>query len=142
MPEERTILYVPENNEFMQAAKKAAEELSLDSKHQTGAVVVLNDEIIGRGANGSIYHAQYGCERKRKGIPTGESYELCEGCHPKNHAEPSSIRNTLETGNNPKNADLYLWGHWWCCEDCWNSMIEAKIRDVYLVEGAKERFEK
>ncbi len=142
LPAGRTIEFVPIENEFMKAAKYAAEELSLDEKHPTGAVVVKNGKVIGHGANGSEWHENNQCERKLRKSKTGEDYHLCEGCHPKNHAEPSAIRNAEERGENCEGADLYLWGHWWCCADCWKAMIEAGIRDVYLVEGAKEMFGK
>ena len=140
LPKGRTVAFAPLDNTFMQAAKKAAQDHSLDKKHPTGAVIVMDDVILGRGANGSSYHEENGCERKRLNIPTGEGYELCEGCSPKNHAEPTAIRNAIEKGNSPQGADLYLWGHWWCCEGCWGAMIENEIANVYLVEGAWEMF--
>ncbi len=140
IPEGGTIKFVPLENEFMQAAKNAAESLSLDAKHPTGAVVVMDGEITGIGANDSEWHENNECERKLQGIPTGKGYDLCEGCHPRNHAEPSAIRQAEENGKKVAGADLYLWGHWWCCKDCWNVMISAGIRDVYLVDGAREMF--
>jgi len=115
-----------------------AETESLDPDHATGAVLVREGEIIGAGANGSTYHEQHGCERKKQNIPTGEGYQLCGGCHPKNHAEQTAIRHC----ENPNQADLYLWGHWWCCESCWNAMIQADIKNVYLPEGAEGMFKK
>lgn len=142
LPEGREILYVPEDHEHMQAAKKAAETKSLDKQFPTGAVVVKDNIVIGEGANGSLIHEQIGCERKRLNIPTGQGYELCEGCHPDNHAEPKAIRDALEKKLLDTDVDLYLWGHWWCCEGCWKWMDEHGIRNVYLVENAQERFTK
>lgn len=145
LPENREILYVSEENKFLQAAKRAAEKLSLDKNQPIGCVIVKNGKIIGTGANGSKYHEKYGCERKRQNIPTGQGYELCEGCHPKNHGEQSTIKNVQE--NYPENyaallegSDLYLWGHWWCCESCWSKMIEAKIKNIYLWEYAAKNW--
>ena len=138
LPEGRTLKYVGEGNIFMQEAKDFALSHSLDSKHRTGAVVVRDGVIIGRGANGSGYHDENGCERKRKGVPTGERYDLCDGCSPKNHAEPSAIRDAVSHKFSTKDADLYLWGHWWCCKDCWDAMILAGIKDVYLMEEVQE----
>lgn len=142
LPEGRTILYVPESNPFIQAAKKFAREHSLDSTIQTGSAVVINDTIIGLGANGSDYHETNECERVKRNIPTGQGYELCEGCHPKNHSEPRAIENAIKLNHDPKGADLYLWGHWWCCEPCWNAMIKAGIKNVYLMEGSDKLFNK
>lgn len=142
LPEGRKILYVPEEHEWMQAAKRAAETKSLDKQFPTGAVVVKDNAIIGEGANGSIIHEQMGCERKRLNIPTGQGYELCEGCQPDNHAETGAVRNAIEKELLGQDADLYLWGHWWCCEGCWNWMNTHGIRNVYLAENAQERFTK
>ena len=41
---------------------------------------------------------------------------------------------------NPSGADLYLFGHWWCCETCWNYMIKHKIKNVYLLNNAHNIF--
>lgn len=138
LPEDRTMLYVAGDNPFMQAAEQAARTHSLDTTMPTGAVLVKDDRIISRAANGSEYHTTHECERVRQGIPTGQGYELCEGCHPKNHAE----RRVVEQGTDTKGADLYLWGHWWACEPCWQAMIQGGIRDVYLLEGSERLFNK
>jgi len=138
LPDDREILYVPAENPFMQAAKLVAQTESLDPDHPTGAVIVKDDQIIGTGANGSTWHDTNGCERKRLKIPTGEGYELCEGCHPKHHAEQTAIANC----KNPKESNIYLWGHWWCCQSCWDTMIAADIKNVYLPAGATEMFRK
>lgn len=142
MPEGWIISYVPGDNEFMQAAKAVAQEQSLDSTMPTGTVLVKDGEIIGRGANGSNYHETNGCERVRQNIPTGQGYELCEGCSPKNHSEPRAIADAEANGNDTEGADAYLWGHWWCCEPCWTSMIKAGIKQVVLMEVSEVLFNK
>ena len=144
IPKGETILYVDEHDEFMKAAKKYALHNSLDKTVPTGSVIVLNGEIIGKGANGSDYHEKFGCERVKKNIPTGQRYELCEGCHPKNHSEPRAIVDALH--NHPKKdlskASLYLWGHWWACEPCWNAIMGAGIKKVYLEKDSHKRYNK
>ena len=158
LPPGREILYVPIAHPHMQAAKTVAETQSLDPDHPTGAVVALDNEIIGQGANGSHFHKKNGCERKKRNIPTGQGYELCEGCHPKNHAEQKAIANAREGDKreeridiqpnhkskitNHISLDIYLWGHWWCCQSCWAKMIEFGINNVYLPEGAEQMFRK
>lgn len=142
MPEGQTISYVPSDNEFMQAAREVAQQQSLDKTMPTGTVLVKNDEIIGRGANGSDYHDTHGCERVRQNIPTGQGYELCEGCHPKNHSEPRAIADAHAHGKDTNGADAYLWGHWWCCEPCWSAMARAGIRSVFLMEASEVLFNK
>lgn len=140
MPEGRTILYVPESNPYMQEAKKFALEHSIDDMLKTGSIIVKDGKVVGRGANGSDYHKTHECERVKRGIPTGTGYELCEGCHPKNHGELKAIKNANELGNDTKGADVYLWGHWWCCEPCWKSMIDAGVNNVYLLENSEVLF--
>ncbi len=142
IPKGRKIKYVPPDNEYIRAAKKYAKENSLDDNMPTGSVVVDSGEIIGYGANGSDYHKTNGCERVRQGIPTGQGYELCEGCHPKNHSEPRAIADALSKKTDLRNADLYLWGHWWACEPCWKAIEEAGIKNVYLVEHSHKFFNK
>ncbi len=142
LPKGRTVEYVSVNNEYIQEAKKYARENSLDKTMPTGSVVVKDSAVIGRGANGSDYHQTHECERVKQHIPTGQGYELCEGCHPKNHSEPKAIKNAKDQGNDTNGADLYLWGHWWCCEPCWNAMVEAGIKNVYLMEDSEILFNK
>ncbi|OGI58259.1 hypothetical protein A3C60_01980 [Candidatus Nomurabacteria bacterium RIFCSPHIGHO2_02_FULL_37_45] len=142
IPEGRIVLYVGEDNTYMQEAKQYVHKHSLDSTMPTGSAIVMNGVVIGLGANGSDYHKTHECERVKQKVPTGQGYELCEGCHPKNHSEPKAIKNAQESGHNTKGADLYLWGHWWCCESCWNVMISAGIRNVYLLENSEILFNK
>lgn len=142
LPPRRTIRYVSADNEYMRAAREYAREHSLDTTMPTGSVIVKDSVIIGRGANGSDYHEKHGCERVRLGSKTGQDYEKCEGCHPKNHSERRAVFDASEQGYETSGADLYLWGHWWCCTPCWNAMIEAGIRDVVLLEGSEILFNK
>lgn len=142
LPNDRTICYVPADNLFMVAARAHALEHSLDEAVKTGSVIVKETVVIGWGANGSEYHRTNICERVKRNIPTGQGYELCEGCHPKNHSEPRAIAAAQAAGHDPRGADLYLWGHWWCCEPCWQAIIRAGILDVYLLEGSERLFNK
>lgn len=142
LPEGCEIKYVPADNVFMAMAKEYARGHSLDTTMPGAAVVVLNNEVVGIGANGSDYHKTHVCERVRLGSKTGEGYELCEGCHPKNHSERKAISNSRERGALGEGSDLYLWGHWWCCEPCWQEMLSAGIKNVYLMEGSEKLFNK
>ena len=142
LPEGRTFGYVPEHNVFMRMAKEFAEHRSLDEVMPGGALIVRVGFIIGQGANGSNYHKEQPCQRIILGCKTGEGYEFCEGCHPKNHSESRAINHAQNSGYDTRKADLYLWGHWWCCKWCWDVMIEAGIKDVYLLEGSEALFNK
>lgn len=139
-PDGKTISYVLADNPFMREAKACARTRSLDKEHPTGAVLVKNGVIVGRGANGSDYHQAHGCERKHRSIPTGARYDLCEGCSPRNHSEPKAIADAQSRGVDTSGADLYLWGHWWCCKPCWDAMIAAGVKGVYLLEGSEKIF--
>ena len=151
LPEERSIKYVLEDNEFIDAAKEFAAAFSSDRQMPTGSVIVKDGEIIGRGANQIALtnpkyielHRKYLCVRKLLHVPSGQKYWLCPGCaSPSEHSERRAIRDAHQAGADTKGADLYLWGHWWCCEPCWNAMIAAGIRDVYLLEGSEILFDK
>ena len=142
LPEGRSFRYVTEDDRFMQFARVVARDHALDRVMPGGAIVVLGASILGYGANGSEYHKIHGCERVRRGCKSGEGYELCEGCAPRNHTEVKAIANVRERGLDPTGADIYFWGHWWCCRDCWQAMIAADIKDVYLLDGSDRLFNK
>lgn len=151
IPEGRTIEYVSENDEFMREARRVRDEQSTDLNHPTGAAVVLNGEIVGHGANQSAlknkkladFHKNVFCVRRFLKIPTGTKYWLCPGCAQfRHHAESRAVKDALNSHGSIQGADLYLYGHWWCCKPCWDTMIAAGIDKVYLVEGATELFKK
>ena len=142
IPEGRSIKYVDEKNSVMWLAKKIARNFSLDKTMPGAAVVVKDGKVLGMGANGSNYHKEHQCQRVILGCKTGEGYEFCEGCSPKNHSEAKAIKNVQDMGNETKGADLYLWGHWWCCKWCWDAMIEAGISNVYLLTRSEVLFNK
>jgi deoxycytidylate deaminase len=142
LPEGKEIKYVPCDDKYMVCARMFAKRYSLDKTMPGAAVIVKNDVVIGMGANGSDYHKTHQCQRVLLGCKSGEGYELCEGCHPKNHSEVKAIEDTKRQGFETTGADLYLWGHWWCCKPCWDKMIEAGIKNVYLLEGSEKLFNK
>lgn len=142
MPPEGEIRYVAAGHPLMKAAKTYAREHSLDKIMPNASLLVKDGEVIGRGANGSTYHDTHECERVKRGVPTGQGYELCEGCHPKNHSEPKAVADALTHGQDPKGAEIYLWGHWWCCEPCWKTMLDNGVRVVHLLEDSEKLFNK
>ena len=134
--------YVDESDYYMNLAKEVARTHSLDKTMPGGAVIVKRGFILGYGANGSDYHDKHGCQRVILGCKTGEGYDLCEGCHPKNHSEPRAIKNARANGLDPSGSNLYLWGHWWCCQWCWAAMVDAGIKEVYLLKDSEMLFNK
>ncbi len=141
IPEGKVLLHVDENHKIMIMAKEYALTHSLDQAMPNASIIIKDGVILGIGANGSLYHKTNPCERKKLGCKTGEGYDLCEGCHPKNHGEAQAILNAKSKGQNLFGADLYMWGHWWCCKSCWDKMIEVGIKNVYIMKGAKEKFD-
>ena len=137
------IKYVPREHPFMLAAAEMIKRSGC-AKHPVGAVLVRGGLIIGRGANGSMRadtrHTV--CERVRRGCKTGEGYELCPNCITPGHVEPMTIADARACKQDTNGADLYLFGHWWCCEPCWKIMAEAGIKTVYLVTQATELFDR
>jgi len=142
IPEGRTILYVDETDPMMVLAKEYGRARCLDRTMPTASVVAREGFVLGIGANGSNYHNTHECVRVARGIKTGEGYELCEGCHPKNHSEVRAIEDAWQQGHLVRGADLYLWGHWWCCRYCWDVILDAEIQQVYLLRGSEVLFNK
>ena len=142
LPEGRSIHYVYSSNVYMILAKNFARTYSLDKVMPGAAIVVKDNLILGIAANGSDYHENNICQRIILGSKTGEGYELCEGCHPKNHSEPKAIQHAIVRDYDTRGADLYLWGHWWCCKFCWDAMIGAGINRVFLLEKSEILFNK
>lgn len=135
----------------MSAAFTVMKDHSTDEKHPTGAVVVNGGQIVARSANRSALKNRYliglhkrgWCIRKWLGIPTGTHYWLCPGCASNRyHSEYSVCQKSINEKLNVAGADLYLYGHWWCCKPCWDKMIEVGIRDVYLLDRSLELFKK
>ncbi len=148
IPAGREFIFVAETNEFMALAKKIRDTESTDFKNPTAAVIVQNGKVIGQSANHSKLknkklidlHSKY-CIRRILQVPSGKGYFLCPGCATyKQHGESSAIRDALKKNHDTVGADLYLYGHWWCCQPCWNAMIKAGIKNVYLVENAYALF--
>ena len=148
LPEGKNFKYVSGQNQFMAEAEKACRQDSTESMHSTGAVIVKDGVIIGRGANQAALknsalkqiHKKF-CIRRFFNIPSGQKYWMCPGCaQSRHHAEPRAIKDALSKFLSIAGADIYLYGHWWCCQPCWDKMLEAEIKDVYLVEGATELF--
>jgi deoxycytidylate deaminase len=151
LPEGKNIRYVAQDNSYIQIAKEYAKEYSTDRQHPTGSVVVREGLIIGKGANQvplknpklKELHKNGWCVRRIFKIPSGQKYWLCPGCSKSSdHSEQQAVRDAIKNHGDIKGADLYLWGHWWCCEPCWNAIINAGIKDVFLMEGSERMFDK
>ena len=134
IPKDREIKYVTSENHFMNEAKKIAQQSGC-KKQSTGAVVVQQGKIISSGCNAGKKVET--CPRETKKYKTGEGYHLCkEVCNQKAHAEIDAINNAISSQAETNGANLYLYGHWWCCKNCWDVIIDAEISNVYLLENS------
>lgn len=144
--------FTENDHEFIEAAKQAAIDYSLTSLFPIGIVAVKGGHIIARAANGNGYHEnninspghRKGCirrfindDREKNGLDkfkSGEGFELCPGCHTDSHAEANLIKEARKINkyDDLHGADVYMYGHFWCCKDCWQKMRVAGIKDVYL----------
>lgn len=137
--------YIDIQNPFMQAAMKVAKDqaflTNFEPKTPVGIVFVKDGKILVSSANGSNYHQEHGCERKKLGIPSGQRYDLCPGCDYASHAEPKAIQFALENKLDLNGADLYLFGEWWICEPCWTAISQKfQIGDIYLLQNSEKYF--
>ncbi|KKW32847.1 MAG: hypothetical protein UY77_C0012G0014 [Candidatus Uhrbacteria bacterium GW2011_GWA2_53_10] len=142
LPAGRVFKFVPETDAFMTEAKKTRETLSGDPLFPVGAVLVKDGKVVARSGNGFSRgnHGPHVCPRIVLESPSGTGYELCQLHDPPGHAEPMLMKAAKEAGVNAVSADVYMYGHWWCCEPCWKAMIDGGVRDVYLLENADVEF--
>lgn len=138
LPASRDILYVPENHVCMLLAKMVNDQSGC-SKQPTSAVIADGYEIWGIGSNAA--RKVVPCPRGDN--PSETNYGPCKFvCMQEGHAEITAIKDAMRRGHDLHGTDLYLYGHWYCCEDCWNKIIAAGITRVFLLEGSWERFKK
>jgi hypothetical protein len=51
-----------------------------------------------------------------------------------------AVKDAIKNGFDPKGSTLYLYGHWWCCQDCWQEMIDKGVKYIYLLDKSWEVF--
>lgn len=149
-PEGREFKFVGLDNPFMQEAKKARETLAGDHQWPIGGVLVHDGRVIARAGNGFSrgYGAKHICPRIVLDMQSGQGYELCKvdgpdkpGLHDApGHCEPSLLKAARDAGEETRGADIYMYGHWWFCKQCWDALIAAGIGDAHLLENAHEIF--
>lgn len=144
LPNGKVFCFVNVDDTFMQEAARARKECAGDKLYPVGVVLVRDNKVIARAGNGYNLGSEtrHVCPRVVLECPSGTGYELCNLHDAKGHAEQMLISVAKEQRTDPAGADVYLYGHWWCCEPCWNIMIENEIRDVYLLENARVEFDR
>lgn len=141
LPEGRQFKFVGEDNDFMKEARVARETLAGDPSYPVGIVMVKDGQIVARAGNGYNQGRQtHVCPRLVLECPSGTGYDLCDLHVSAGHSEPMVVKEAQKAGIDTKGADVYMYGHWWCCEPCWKSMLDAGVRDVYLLENAHQEF--
>lgn len=141
LPKGRCFKYVDLDNKFMAAAKANLPKAGC-CKLPVSAVLVKDNQIIGNGANGFAKGHQPNqiCKRVELKCPTGTGYHHCPDCVPAGHAERMTILDALSHNHDVAGADLYMYGHWWACKDCWDFIIQHDINDVYLLINSHKLF--
>ena len=129
---------VTAENAFMQAAM-AQRDTAGCRKHATGAVIVKDGVVVASGANAGMFVTI--CPRVYKGYGTGQGYRYCkEYCAQDGHAEVMAVRDAKAKGLDVRGADMYLYGHWWACKNCWDTMLAVGITNVFVTDNSHEVF--
>lgn len=143
LPPGRIFKFVSAEHPCMLAAAAARAECAGDATFPVGIVLVRDGQVLARAGNGFNQGPQkHLCPRILAGCKTGEGYDLCHLHDAEGHSEPMLMKAANEVGISTVGADVYMYGHWWMCESCWKVLIDAGIRDAYLVEDAHELFTK
>lgn len=97
-------------------------------RRQVGAIIVKERRVLTTGYNGAPANLAHcldvGCERERRGVPSGERHELCRGLH----AEQNAIIQAAVHGVSIQGGTLYTTDH--PCSLCAKMLINAGIRRV------------
>jgi dCMP deaminase len=117
---------------FTEWAMDIAEDSKIRStclSRQVGAVIIKDKQIISTGYNGApsgtIHCTDIGyCERRKRGIPSGQGLELCRA----GHAEANAINQCAKHGISCKGATLYVTTQ--PCVFCCIYLIQAGITKV------------
>ncbi len=148
LPKNGQVEYVTGNDPFMKEAERVCKELSNESMQPTGAVIVKDGYVVARGANHAVLpsffrdlHKQGLCPRKFFKVKSGTKYGLCPGCAtPARHAEQRAVDDAIMQGIDIQGGTVYLYGHWWACEPCWNKVLGAGISVIKVRDDAQDLF--
>ena len=98
------------------------------AKGKVGAVIVLNDKVLGKGNNSVPKNCKPctidSCLRKKYKLKSGERQELCKAIH----AEQNAILNSLKKGYDLNNSTIYVTKS--PCMVCAKLIINVGIKKV------------
>ena len=117
---------------FTEWAMNIAEDSKVRStclSRQVGAVIIKDKQIIATGYNGApsgaIHCTDIGyCERKKRGIPSGQGLEICRA----GHAEANAIDQCAKRGTSCIGATIYVTTQ--PCVFCCIHIIQAGLKKV------------
>jgi deoxycytidylate deaminase len=96
---------------------------------QTTIAIIKNNGQVFAGTN-SCETPQSECPRK--GMATGQGYELChEICGQTNHAEVDAC---IRAGEKARGGTLFLIGHYYFCDNCIAVMKEYGIKEWHILQ--------
>jgi deoxycytidylate deaminase len=142
IPDGDRLYFVSKDHPCMQAAAQARANFAGDTSFPVGAVIGMDNKCLVKAGNGynrggGVIHI---CPRIVLNMPSGKGYDLCDLHNSSGHAEQMVIKAAAEKNISTRGCNLYLYGHWWCCKQCWNAMREAGINKVFLIENAHKVF--
>jgi len=109
--------------------------MSYTCKKQQTLAIIENDGKFWVGRNNCKNYVAV-CPRDIQGCKTGEGYELCKTvCEQEGHAEVMACK---AAGDGARGGTLYLFGHWYCCDDCKRVMKEYGIENIKIMGEKSE----
>lgn len=115
------------NDRFMKIALEESKNANC-AKGKVGAVIILNEEILGKGnnsvPNGCMPCTIDTCLRKKYNLKSGERQEICRVVH----AEQNAILNSLKNGYDLNNSTIYVTKS--PCMICAKLIINVGIKKV------------
>lgn len=115
------------NNKFMNIAIEESKKANC-AKGKVGAVIVLNEQILGKGNNSVPNNCKPctidSCLRKKYNLKSGERQEICRVVH----AEQNAILNSLKNVKDISNSTIYVTKS--PCMICAKLIINSGIKKV------------
>ncbi len=122
----RTIIRISADEQNLEIAKIVSKRSICVTRHQVGAVITKDNQIISTGYNGSpkgFSHCEEGCVKDRDGTPSGKYHPECLGVH----AEMNAL---IQAGRLAKGGTMYVTN--FPCRDCAKLIINAGIIRVVV----------